>query len=265
MSRQAGGARAWTARPECGKSVVDCRFCRYSNLAGRGARGSGGRETALIQTGFCMARIDDYRESFRLASTELRKADPAALADAAGASLGANGKELRVSFLGTNYLVPIGEEVDVFREGDPQEVPLPDKILIAHYLLGAASGKKTSGELITFRQVPDGTFYFDAFQRRARDPFVGFFGKCGPLFEKCARLMGARPVHHGDFGMEFPVFPHIRVQLVLWEGDDEFAPDASILFDKSIRHYLSAEDIAVLCGAIVYRLIGLARNIQRQD
>jgi hypothetical protein len=212
-----------------------------------------------------LARIDDYRESFRLASVELKKKDPAALAKAAGVEAFVNNghAELKVAFLGMNYVVEIGPKTDVRKEKSEEEVPIPDKILIAHYLLGAP-GRKNTGKLITFRQIPDGQFYFEAFQRRARDPFVNFFGSNGRLFVKCAEEMGATPVTNGDFGMEFRIFPHICVQLVLWEGDDEFPPDATILFDESIQHYLPVEDIAVLCGSLVYRLMGLGRMIQSE-
>jgi hypothetical protein len=50
--------------------------------------------------------------------------------------------------------------------------------------------------------------------------------------------------------------------LVLWSGDEEFPPDATVLFDQSIQGLLSAEDIAVMSGSLVYRLIGLGRKIQ---
>ena len=89
-----------------------------------------------------------------------------------------------------------------------------------------------------------------------------YFGNNGRLFVKCAEMLGALPVDIGDFGMDFPVFPHIRVQLVLWAGDEEFPADATILFDESVQRILSAEDIAVMCGSLVYRLIGLGRKIQ---
>jgi hypothetical protein len=212
-----------------------------------------------------LARIDDYRESFRLASLELKKKDPAVMAKAAGvqASINNGHAELSVPFLGAKYVVEIGPNTDVRKESTTEEVSIPDKILIAHYLLGA-SGKKSPGKLITFRQIPDGQFYFEAFQRRARDPFVNFFGSNGKLFIKCAEEMEATPVKNGDFGMEFRIFPHICVQLVLWEGDDEFPPDATILFDESIQHHLPVEDIAVLSGSLVYRLIGLGRKVQSE-
>ena len=210
-----------------------------------------------------MARIDDFKESFRLASLELNRKDPVMLARTAGVELSsrADGRELIVNYLGGNYLVEISSKTDIRRQDSAEEVPLPDKILIAHYLLGA-SGKRPHGKLITFRQVPDGQFYFDAFQKRARDPFVSFFGANGRLFRKCAETMGAKPVENGDFGMEFRVFPQICVQLVLWQGDDEFPPESSVLFEDNIQYDLEVEDVAVLSGMLVYRLMGIARSLQ---
>ena len=43
--------------------------------------------------------------------------------------------------------------------------------------------------------------------------------------------------------------------IVIWGGDDELPPEGSILFDESIASYLPSEDIAVLSGMMVYRLI----------
>ena len=209
-----------------------------------------------------MARIDDYKESFRLASVEIKKRDAASLAKAAGAMFSPE-EGLIVPFLGTEYRVEIHPQMDIRKVNSGEEVSIPDKILIAHYLLGAA-GRKSTGKLITFRQIPDGHFYFEAFQRRARDPFANFFGNNERLFVKCAEMMGAVPVEIGDFGMDFPVFPHIHVQLVLWLGDEEFPPDATILFDESIQRILPVEDIAVMSGSLVYRLIGLGRKIKAE-
>jgi hypothetical protein len=60
--------------------------------------------------------------------------------------------------------------------------------------------------------------------------------------------------------MAFQVFPRIAIQLALWHGDDEFPPEASILFDANIPRALAAEDIAVVSGMLVYRLMGMARR-----
>ncbi len=46
--------------------------------------------------------------------------------------------------------------------------------------------------------------------------------------------------------------------LILWEGDDEFPPEANIIFNDTIGEVLSPEDVAWMAGMLVYRLIALA-------
>jgi len=213
-----------------------------------------------------MPRIDDYLESLRLASEALKSVNLHGVSRRAGteAAVADDGQVLiRLPFIDAPFVVTVGEGVDVRKEGDEAEVPLQERILICHYLLHA-TGEPPSGELITFRQIPDGHFYFDAFQRRARDPFLIVFGRSPDLFRACAPKLGGRPCEIGDVGMTFQVFPRIAVQLVLWRGDDEFPPEAGILFDSSIQHYLPVEDIAVMTGMLVYRLMGIARGMRDQ-
>ena len=208
-----------------------------------------------------MARIDDYKEAFRLASEQLKSADLQRLARLAEVDLTSSEEGtplLRVPFFGAPHYVRIGRDVDIWREGEPGEVSLPEKIILCHYLLHA-SGEPPRGELITFRQIPDGHFYFDAFQRRARDPFLATFGKHPELFQRCAQTLGGREVAAGDVGRTFQVLPRITIHLVLWQGDDEFPPEAGILFDANIQQQLAVEDIAVLSSMLIYRLMGIAR------
>jgi hypothetical protein len=86
------------------------------------------------------------------------------------------------------------------------------------------------------------------------------FGPDVSLLVKAAEKLGGRAIDAGDAGFEFAVFPRVPIQLILWEGDEEFPPEANILFDDVIGELLSPEDIAWLAGMLVYRLMGLARG-----
>lgn len=209
-----------------------------------------------------MARIDDYKESLRIACDRLKQANLHRLARLAGVDIEVDEQgvsRLRVPLLGTSVVVQVGESVALFRETDGGELPLPEQIVVCHYLLHA-SGEPPTGEMITFRQIPDGHFYFDAFQRRARDPFLATFGKDPELFLACAKELSGEPVAVGDTAMSFRVLPRVPVHLALWRGDEEFPPEASVLFDANVHTNLPAEDIAVVSGMLVYRLMGIARS-----
>lgn len=210
-----------------------------------------------------MARQDDYKESFRLAADELKGSDLKRLAAGAEAEVAGEEEEgvrLRVAFLGNPFIVSVGDTVEVLRDGSGDPVSLPEQILICHYLLRAPA-EPESERFITFREIPDGQFYYDAFRRRTRDPFLSAFGNEGDLFRRAALMLGGKLVEGGDIAMQFRVFPRVPVRLVLWAGDEEFPPEVGILFDSNIRGSLSAEDVAVLTGMLVYRLMGIARQV----
>lgn len=63
----------------------------------------------------------------------------------------------------------------------------------------------------------------------------------------------------GDASFLIQVFPRLPMQYVLWEGDEEFSPTVQVLFDSSVDHYLSLEDIVVLgqmaTGRLVHRSV----------
>lgn len=210
-----------------------------------------------------MTRIDDYREALRRAEEELKRAPLTDLAQKAGAEvthLGDSSCCIRLVFFAESATIQIGESLTITIEGQGNEVPIEEKIILCHYLLNA-TGTAPAGQWITFRQIPDGQFYDAAFQRRTRDPFLISFGQNPQLYRDCAEKLGGSPVQNGDVGMTFCALPHVPVQLVLWQGDEELPPESTILFDATISQYLPAEDIAVLSGMLVYRLMRLAKTL----
>jgi len=50
------------------------------------------------------------------------------------------------------------------------------------------------------------------------------------------------------------VFPEFEVVVVMYREDDEFPPEANILYRDDIINFLPLEDIAVLSGLIASRL-----------
>ena len=210
-----------------------------------------------------MSRTDEYREALRLAEAALRDADITTLALRAGADVirpEADTAQLRLRLFNVPVLVRPGTPFIIRNEEQGTELSLEEKIVLCHYLL-QAKGTRPSGQWITFRQIPDGQFYDAAFQQRTRGPFLSFFGDKPDLFRASAEKLAGAPVSAGDAGMIFPVLPMVPVQLILWQGDEELPPESTILFDATITDYLPAEDIAVLSGMLVYRLISIAKTL----
>jgi hypothetical protein len=90
------------------------------------------------------------------------------------------------------------------------------------------------------------------------------FGGNAVFYLEVATSMGGVVQPLGDAAAQFTAFPLVPLTHVLWQGDEEFDPEASILFDATIPGHLPTEDIAALAGASVYRLMGAARALKQK-
>lgn len=211
-----------------------------------------------------MARIDDYKAARALAQAALTKRNPKHVADKSKSRFftdeGQGG--LVVPYFGQLRRV-VWPEITVTAVEDGKEPPLTEQILILHYL-ERATGEPVSGVTVDFRSVPEGSFYWSAFVARAKKPLLETFGHDLDLYREVAAALGGVPVPMGDVAMQFQAFPLVPVTHVFWRGDEEFEPDASILFDETISEHLSTEDIAALAGASVYRLMAAARKWRKK-
>ena len=134
-----------------------------------------------------------------------------------------------------------------------ENINLKDRILILHYLI-TAKGTPNTGKLIGFRQVPGGLFEHACFSREVLTPLLDHFGKEPERLLEAAANLGGSKVSYGDVAVSIKAFPSVSVVIVLWRGDDEFAPNASMLFDSTVADYLSTEDMSVLCERILEKL-----------
>jgi Domain of unknown function (DUF3786) len=203
-----------------------------------------------------MARIDDYQQARDLAAKELAAENFNEIVrrsgfDSAGDSL------LRVPFLDRTYDVTYpGFEFDD-RDIPGKQVPLQEQVLILHYLQGCRPTLK--GRWVAYRELPGAGFYYGAFVKRAVDPLKNVFGQNVAALSKAAAKLGAVPVETGSAGFQLNLLPYAPIQMIVWEGDEEFPAEANILFDAAAGDYLSPEDAAWLASLAVYRLMALAR------
>jgi hypothetical protein len=186
-----------------------------------------------------------YEEARALAWKALWGRDPAEVAADGLMGLDEDGL-IKVPFLSDIFLVDIAARKVLF-EGGPEVYPFLS-VLILHYLVGA--GKSSiSGEWISFREFEGGDAYFGSFTDRSLVPLKNAFEDNPDLLRPAAEPLGGEPLEIGDVGMRVPVFPKLPLAVVLWRGDEEFPPEAGILFDKTANSILRTEDLAI-CGAL---------------
>jgi hypothetical protein len=203
-----------------------------------------------------MARIDDYQQARDLAAKELAAEDFNEIARRSG-FVAAGPALLRVPFLDRTYDVTYPDFAFDDRDEPGKQVPLQEQVLILHYLQGCRP--KLEGRWVAYLELPGAGFYFGAFVKRAVDPLKKVFGQNVAVLKKAAAKLGAVPLETGSAGFQLNLLPYAPIQMIVWEGDEEFPAEANILFDAAAGDYLSPEDAAWLASLAVYRLMALAR------
>ena len=205
-----------------------------------------------------MARVDDYRHAIEIAVETLRKDSIADLAARSGFER-VDENSLRVPFFDRLYRIdyPAFDMVD--ESGGTEEISLQEQVVIFHYIIGAGSAA-TTGNLIPYREIPGASFYHSVFIKRAVDPLKKVFGHNPSMLSGAAGRLNGHAIAHGDVSFEFPVLPKVPIQIILWEGDEEFPAEANILFDSTVSDIFSPEDVAWVASLLVYRLIALSKK-----
>jgi hypothetical protein len=167
-------------------------------------------------------------------------------------------KSVTIDHLNCSYKisVPHGEISLVNSE---EAVPIRDKILILHYFT-RAGGTPLTGRIITYKELHEGINYYPTFFKRAIDPIINHFRDKPQKLLEVAKIMGGGKADYGDIAVTIYGFPRVPVTIVLWSGDNEFAPDGNIMFDSTIPDYLPTEDITILCEIIAWRLVKLSKT-----
>lgn len=129
-----------------------------------------------------------------------------------------------------------------------------DRILVLHYLL-CDLPIPVNSELISFRQLDSGMFYWEAFLSRSVRPLVERVGNDLDLLRKNLARFDWQPISLGDLGARIHAVGSVYVTLIYRLGDDQFPPAADLLFDAHIRRVYPTEDVAVLAGRICLGLL----------
>ena len=130
---------------------------------------------------------------------------------------------------------------------------LPAQMLLIRFLLeGRAS--KSYGAFLTYREMPWGEVYIKPFTGRCLTRAAFTFGTRLAAFRRAMENTRAIPIKNGDAGYQIEVMPGYEIRLIVWEGDDEFPPNAQILFSDNFPQAFSAEDRTVVGDIVILEI-----------
>ena len=159
-----------------------------------------------------------------------------------------NGKEFYVNLLGREYAIAHPDYA--IRALDGGALPaLPVQTFLLRYLLESRD-VPWNGSWKTFREMPWGEMYIKPYTGRVLTRATFTFGTRVEAFRAACGKMGAEPVPHGDAGFRFRLVGDYQMQILVWEGDDEFPPNAQVLYSDNFADGFAAED-RVVAGDIL--------------
>ena len=202
-----------------------------------------------------------YSKAYLMACEQLYKMAPEEITRCTGADYDRQGDSLSFEYMGGVYKVDCGNGKVFSPEGDSVEDTVL-KTLFLHYLTNGKS-LLIRGRQVAFSEIPGGGAMYDSsYKKRVILPLVKRFGGDPDALLEASRRFNGEKACYGDLSVTINVFPMVPVTYVVWKGDDEFSPSATILFDESISLSLPVEDIVIMTSFATYTLIKEAGSVK---
>ena len=189
---------------------------------------------------------------------ELRRADPAVAAGQVGAQW--RDGVIVLDYWGQSARIPWGTLQPMDESGDP--LSAFDAAMLLHHLR-SSDGAAPAGRWISFRELPGGEFYHQAYSGYTGRRLAQVFGLSPERFDAAASSFGDRLEAPAPHAWRFSPLPRVLLAACLWAGDDELSAQASVLFDAHAAHHLPIDGLALLGAGLTGRL--LAATSPRAD
>ena len=165
-----------------------------------------------------------------------------------------DGEKFGLTLLGRDYRVAWPQYALEVLDGG-KEPPLPTQTFLLRILLEARD-VAWAGQWKTFREMPWGEMYNTPYTGRVLTRAAFSFGFKIPKFAAACEKLGGRKLPHGDAGYEFDFFGPYRMQILMWAGDDEFPPNAQVLYTDNFANGFAAEDRVVAGDILIGHIKG---------
>ena len=132
------------------------------------------------------------------------------------------------------------------------EDPLMELLLLVYLL--KAGPDSLQNELISVQELKVSHFFHGPHELRL-GPLLTRYGQDPKGFKEAAETLGGEALDLADVSYSIPALPKVPLYYLLWEGDDEFEPRVSVLFDRSVENHLSGDAIWGLVNLVSEALV----------
>ena len=109
-----------------------------------------------------------------------------------------------------------------------------------HY---AVENPRPSGEMVPFRSVKRAYPFESAYRSSILEPLAQLFAGRADALQAAFQRLGAEKIARCDAGGRLDVIPGLKLDVLFWDGDDEFPAQANMLFDSNITDFMHEENV----------------------
>lgn len=164
-------------------------------------------------------------------------------------------KEFYIKVFNREYILNCNDET--IRRSDDNQIPSAETgVMILNYLSFTENNIYKTNKWVSLKEIPNGgMMFYPAFYKSSIVSLINTFGYDSSKLRKCGENLGGKEIKMGDVAFEFEVFPKVFCRVVIWEGDDEISPSATLLFDSSVQYMMHVESIIGLGGYVINKII----------
>ena len=123
------------------------------------------------------------------------------------------------------------------------------ELVTVMYLLNVVDIYPVGTDIVGVKDLKEGHF-FQGPHALKTDPLLKRYGHDLKGFRETAEYLEGQPQTMADVAYKLHPFPRVPLYFLLWQGDDEFAPQMTVLFDRSIEKVLAADAIWALVNRV---------------
>ncbi|MBW2513080.1 MAG: DUF3786 domain-containing protein [Deltaproteobacteria bacterium] len=128
-------------------------------------------------------------------------------------------------------------------------------VFLIHYLLTTAE-IVAENEWISEKDIPGGSTFFRGPHSIPTDRVTRTYQNDLAAFGRRCRELHGEPVEMGDAAFRFQITKRLPVVVLYWQGDDDFPPEARLLFDRSFCKLFALDVVFALAVEICARIGG---------
>jgi hypothetical protein len=122
------------------------------------------------------------------------------------------------------------------------------------YLINVNDVYPMGKDIIGVKDLKEGHF-FQGPHALKTEPLLRRYGRDLKGFRQAAEFLEGEARDMADAAYKMLPFPRMALYYLLWKGDDEFAPQMTVLFDRSIESVLAADAIWALVNRVSTALL----------